>query len=525
MFFWRNSNDFLQVKCTHVFPLFGHTSEKGGCEMEKHAAGQDDLALNVGGLRRRALEAGEMDRLFCGDGDLCRRALCVCGLDCVLFFLDGLTSGGDIAETVLKPLRALGGAVSTAFGKPNGMTAPGASEETASAALQAEILSGAVYCAVAEACDDVDSAASKLLNGFCVLCLPGGRGVAFEVKTGEKRGPSEPEVESTTRGPKDAFAETSRTNTGLVRRHLRSTRLRVFETSAGGETHTNISMLWVDGAADPSVVRRVKARLEDAPARELLTPAAVETWLTGHRGTPFPLVQYTERTDKFASGLLTGRVGVFADGLPVGYLLPVNLGMLLQAAEDRDTDPLSTHFLRLLRLAAAALALLLPGLYVAMATFHQEMLPTLLLDAIIESKRSVPFPTVLEVLGLLLAFELLQEAGLSAPKAVSQPVSIIGGLVVGTAAVEANLISPAALIVVSAAGICGFALPGKSLVDAVRLCRLGLTVCAALAGLWGLTYGILTLLVFLSRLDSFGCAWLAPFSGPDGTANRRDGPR
>ena len=140
------------------------------------------------------------------------------------------------------------------------------------------------------------------------------------------------------------------------------------------------------------------------------------------------------------------------------------------------------------------------------------MLPTPLLEAIIESKQKVPFPTVLEILGLLAAFELLQEAGLSAPKAVSQPVSIIGGLVVGTAAVEANLISPAALILVAAAGICGFALPGKSFADAVRLCRFALTVCAALAGLWGLTFGLLGLLVHLSGLESFDRAYLAPFS-------------
>ena len=443
------------------------------------------------------LTAEGIEKAFGGTADLCRRDLRVGGLEGSLFFIDGLTAGGDIAETVLRPLREL--------------HAAGGAARSASA-LQAEILAGAVYCAVAKDCDDLDTAANLLLNGFCVLCLPEGLGVAFEVKTGEKRGPSEPEVESTTRGPKDAFAETSRTNTGLLRRHLRSTKLQIYEVGAGGDTHTNLSMVWVEGKAEPETVARVRARLDADETRELLTPAAVETWLTGRRGVPFPLVQYTERTDKFAAGLLTGRVGLFADGLPVGYLVPVNLGCLLEAAEDRDTDPLSTRFLRLLRLVALAAALLLPGLYVAMAAFHQEMLPTLLLDAIIESKQSVPFPTVLEVLGLLLAFELLQEAGLSAPKAVSQPVSIIGGLVVGTAAVEANLISPAALIVVSAAGICGFALPGKSFVDAVRLCRLGLTVCAALAGLWGLTFGLIALLVVLAGLDSFGKAWLAPFS-------------
>lgn len=431
--------------------------------------------------------------LFAGSADLNRRDLQVAGVNCTLLFLDGLTSGSEIAETVLKPLSAL-------------------SESLTPEALSARILSGAVYCAVAELCRDTEDAVNRLLNGFCLLVLPGGKHIAFEVKTGEKRGPSEPEVESTTRGPKDAFTETSRTNTGLLRRHLRSPGLRIWETAVGLVTRTNVSMLWMEGLADPELVSRMQNRLSALEIRELLTPASVETWITGRRGLPFPLLQYTERTDKFAGGLLSGRVGLFVDGLPVGYLAPVNLGALLDSAEDRDTDPISARFLRILRGIALVLALVLPGLYVAMAAFHQEMLPTQLLEAVIESKEKVPFPTVLEILGLLTAFELLQEAGLSAPKAVSQPVSIIGGLVVGTAAVEANLISPAALILVSAAGICGFAIPGKSFVDAVRLCRFGLTVLASLAGLYGLTLGLLALLVYLAGLDSFGKAWLAPLS-------------
>ena len=345
-----------------------------------------------------------------------------------------------------------------------------------------------------------------------MLVVPGAGAVAFETKSGEKRGPSEPEVESTTRGPKDAFTETVRINTGLLRRHLRTARLRLWETAVGRESRTGVSLLWIDGLTDPETVKRMQARLAAIDTEDLLTPAAVEHVLPGKRRTAFPLLQYTERTDKFAAGLLAGRVGLFVDGLPVGYLAPVNLGYLLESAEDKDTDFLSARFLKLLRLIALASALLLPGIYVAMAAFHQEMLPTQLLEAIIESKQKVPFPTVLEVLGLLTAFELLQEAGLSAPKAVSQPVSIIGGLVVGTAAVEANLISPAALIIVSAAGICGFALPGKSFADAVRLCRFALTVCAALAGLFGLTVGLLALLIHLAGLDSFDRAYLAPFS-------------
>ena len=430
---------------------------------------------------------------FAQAADFTCRSIQAAGLDCSLLFLDGLTSGSDMADFVLRPLRQ--------------NTTP-----LAPAALAEKLLQDGTEAASVSACKDVEDATQKLLNGFCVLCIPEAGGVAFEVKSGDVRGPAEPEVESTTRGPKDAFAETARTNTALLRRHLRTEKLCIWETVVGKESRTNVSLLWLAGAAEPRTVARMKRRLEELEVRDLLTPTAVEHLLPGRRGTPFPLLQYTERTDKFATGLLTGRVGVFVDGLPVGYLAPVNLGWLLQSAEDRDTAPFSARFLKVLRLIALASALLLPALYVAMAEFHQEMLPTALLEAIIESKQKVPFPTAVEVIGLLTAFEVLQEAGLSAPKAVSQPVSIIGGLVVGTAAVEANLISPAALILVSAAGICGFALPGKSFADAIRLFRFGLTLCAALAGLFGLTLGLLGLLIHLAGLNSFGKAWLAPYS-------------
>ena len=199
------------------------------------------------------------------------------------------------------------------------------------------------------------------------------------------------------------------------------------------------------------------------------------------------------------------------DGLPLGYLAPAELPAFLTSPEDEGVDYVSASCARVLRYGALLISLLLPALFAAMAAFHQEMIPTKLLQAIIESKKQVPFPTVLEVLGLLAAFEILQEAGLHLPKGLGQTVSIIGGLVVGTAAVEAMLISPAALIVVSVAGISGFAIPGRELAAAVRLWRFVLTVSAAVAGLFGLTVGLLGLLLHLAGLSSFGLGYLRPF--------------
>jgi hypothetical protein len=244
----------------------------------------------------------------------------------------------------------------------------------------------------------------------------------------------------------------------------------------------------------------------------MLSPSCVEEYVTGSRTTAFPLLQYTERTDRFCQGILGGQVGLLIDGLPLGYLAPVDLGGLMESQEDQSIDYISASCIRVLRYAALLLSLLLPGFFIALSAFHHEMIPLPLLRSIIESRQSVPFSTAVEVLGLLIAFELLQESGIHLPQAVGQSVSVIGGIVVGTAAVEAKLISPAALIAVSIAGVCGFVQPNRDLAEAVRVWRFLLAALGALAGLFGVTVGAIGLLIHLSGLTSLGRAYLAPFS-------------
>jgi hypothetical protein len=259
-------------------------------------------------------------------------------------------------------------------------------------------------------------------------------------------------------------------------------------------------------------VAQIQKRLEDMDIDGVEAAGNLEEYLVDEIPSPFPRMAYTQRPDRFCQELLEGRVGLLCEGLPLGWTAPGTIDQFFKTGQDRAYHWMAASALRLIRYFCVLVTLLLPGLYIALVTFHPETIPVKLALSIAQAKEQVPFSTVFEVLTMLLAFEVIQEAGLRLPSPIGSTVSILGGLVVGSAAVEAHIVSPAVLIAVAIAGVAGYTVPNQDFGNALRLWRFLLTGLASLGGLFGLSVGCGALIWHLAGLESFGVPYLAPFT-------------
>lgn len=416
-------------------------------------------------------------------------------------FVDGLVNSKMIDDDVLKPLIQ------------ESILRESESEER----IIDLIMLGTVYHCQRKRRDKLDDCIGDLLSGSVVLVFDKSNiAVTFEIKGFEKRSITEPTNENVLKGSKESFIEVLRVNTALLRRRIASRDLIVEQMKLGMRTDTTLAIVYLKGIANIQVVTEVRNRLKKINIDGIVSAGEIEAYLLDQRFSLFPQLLYTERVDRLCGNLLEGRVAVMIDGMPITYIMPVDFSSLLQAPEDYSLHFLQSSLFRLLRNFAAFMALILPAFYVAVTTFHQEMIPTQLAVAIIESKKAVPFPTVIEVLLMLLAFEILLEAGLRLPKSIGQTVSIIGALVVGDAAITAKILSPGVVIVIATAGITGFVIPNQDLANSVRICRVLLVFCSLFGGLFGISVGLIAILYHLCTMEIFGCPYLSPFVGNEG---------
>jgi spore germination protein len=332
------------------------------------------------------------------------------------------------------------------------------------------------------------------------------------LRGGEHRTVTEPQTESVIRGPRDGFNEVLRTNTSLIRRKIKSPKLKMKPMVVGLQTNTNIVISYIEGLADPDLVNEVVTRIEKIKIDGILESGYLEELIQDSGYSPFPQLQYTERPDTVAAALLEGRVAIITDGTPFVLLAPIVFWQWIQSSEDYYERFYIGSFLRILRLFLLFVALFTPAIYIAISTFHSEMIPTSLLLSIAASRESIPFPAVVEALIMELAFEALREAGIRLPKAVGQAVSILGALVVGQAAVQAGIVSAPMVIVVSLTGIASFSLPKYNAAISVRMLRFPLMIISSIFGLLGLVIGIMFIIGHMARLRSFGVSYLSPIA-------------
>ncbi|WP_227013454.1 spore germination protein [Paenibacillus psychroresistens] len=352
-----------------------------------------------------------------------------------------------------------------------------------------------------------------ILSGDTAFIVDGNQtAINLGLRGGEHRTVSEPQTESVIRGPRDGFNELIRTNTSLIRRKIKSPRLRMKPMVVGLQTNTNVVVSYIDGLADPELVKEVVARIERIKIDGVLESGYLEELIQDSGYSPFPQLQYTERPDTVAAALLEGRVAIITDGTPFVLLAPIVFWQWIQASEDYYEKFYIGSLLRILRLILLFIALFTPAIYIAISTFHSEMIPTSLLLSIAASRESIPFPAVVEALIMEFAFEALREAGIRLPRAVGQAVSILGALVVGQAAVQAGIVSAPMVIVVSVTGIASFSLPKYNAAISVRILRFPLMIISSIFGLLGLIIGIMFIMGHMARLRSFGVSYLSPIA-------------
>ena len=362
----------------------------------------------------------------------------------------------------------------------------------------------------------IEEAADGLLTGETILFVDG---FAQAVKIPDDGYPrmslSEADSEKVIRGSNEGFSDSVKQNAALIRKRVRSPKVKVKQLKTGIRSNTNVYLVYMNDLVYPGLLKEIERRMDGFEIDGVLDSGVIEQLTEEKWYSPFPQFQTTERPDRAAMSILEGRVILLVDNSPVALILPTDYNSFIRTSDDYYNRFEIASFGRMLRYVASFFAMTLPGLYLAVTNFHTQILPTTLLLSFADARRGVPFPAVIEVLIMEISFELLREAGVRLPGAMGNTIGIVGGLIIGQAAVEANLVSPIVVIVISFTALCSFAIPNEEFATAFRVLKFFFIALCAWLGFFGMLAGLLAVLIHLSHLKSFGIPYLMPFVGAD----------
>lgn len=331
----------------------------------------------------------------------------------------------------------------------------------------------------------------------------------YDVRNPPSRQPEESVVEVSITGPKDGFTEDLSTNIGLIRKRLRSTSFVTEEFTIGTRSNTKVSLIYLKDVMNQEILNQVRSKLGSIDVDILQSRDELADLIIDQKSSLMPLTNFTGRPDFVAESLTQGRFSIVMDGAPTVIIAPINLTFLMKTAEDSNVSFYYSSVERLIRIMGLFVSIFLPGFYTALVTHNVGQLPLPLIATITISKMGLPFSTLLEMITMFIMFELFKEAGARLPKGIGQTVAVIGGLIIGDAAIRAGITSPTLLIVVGITAVAGFTLVNVSLSGNVFFLRMGVLLISYFFGIFGFILSIISLLIHLSTLKSFGMPFLA----------------
>ncbi|MFC5446940.1 spore germination protein [Paenibacillus aestuarii] len=465
----------------------------------RHPSASDEApeSLQVQQVSLTAVLADNLQRMhaiYNNCPDVVFRPLYIDGsVQATLIYIEGLSNNEAIDKSVIAPLAQIG-------------TLPAEGIHT--------VIEQQVTVPKINELHTIADCVEQLSSGCPVLLMENNAvGLSFNLAKWEKRGVEEPTAEAVVRGPREGFTESLGVNTSLLRRRLRTPQLKMLQLRVGRYTQTELVVAFIDEIAEQGLIEEVLKRLKRIDIDGVMDSAYIEELIEDAPHSLFPQIMNTERPDVAAANLLEGRVVILVDGTPSVLIAPVTFYSLLQSAEDYYQRYSFSTAIRWLRYAALVISLLLPSLYVATLTYHQEMIPTSLFFSIAKSREEIPFPVVIEALIMEITFEALREAGVRLPKQIGAAVSIVGALVIGQAAVSAGIVSAPMVMVVAITGISSFMIPRYSAGISIRLLRFPIILLAGVLGLLGIMLSVIFTVVHLCTIRSFGVPYMSPM-GP-----------